>query len=73
MRLEIGKINGFVIELCLVVIGVPFGLSFCLLYQGIVIKGEIRLLDYGLRVDSSGRRGSEEFSGCFIVNVGHYK
>jgi hypothetical protein len=46
MRLEIGKINGFVIELCLVGIGVPFGWIFYLLYQGIVIEGEIRLLDY---------------------------
>jgi hypothetical protein len=46
MRLEIGKIDGFVIELCLVGIGVPFGLIFYFLYQGIVIEGEIRRLDY---------------------------
>ena len=45
MRLEIGEINSFVIELGLVGIGVPFGVSFSFFHQGIVMEGDSRLLD----------------------------
>lgn len=69
MRLEIRKINRFVIELSLIGIGVSFGLCFPFLPQSVVIKGEIRLLDNGLRVESSGGSFSHEFSCSFIVNV----